>query len=260
MVSLPRSHRANFDFRNRAPVPPDMELKRVILFFARKHKAEFDELSQQLYDPKSPHYHHWLSREEIHQRFGETRAEFNKVERWLRTQGFKIDAASFGGGSDYIQFTGTAAHVEAAFHVKIVSAGPGGFANARDVLVPARFQGVIGSIVGLDNFGSVFSSPILRPIQPLPSGGSTPGKVAQHDGMVEIGRVSSVQRPASHQSTRRQPASQFALRILWLIMSHKSAAGTKEMLLLDGRARLLSFSRVASGVESRSGAVALGML
>src|SRR5216683_1033995 len=160
MEPLVGSHPANFDFRNRPPLPPDMKLS-LWLRFARKNETEFRRHLQEMDDPSSPEYRHGLTPEEIHSRFGESMAEFQAVEQWLRSQGFGITEAIYGKSIDSIRFTGTVEQAEKAFRTTIVSTGPGKYANSTDAMIPHRFKGVIGSILGLDNFGGGF---MIRPL------------------------------------------------------------------------------------------------
>jgi subtilase family serine protease len=164
LVPLAGSHPANFDFRNRPTLPAGMKLS-LELIFAIKHKAEFKELGREIEDPKSPQYRHWLTSEEIHRRFGESEDEFRAVKEWLTSRGFKITRDSYGKSTDWIYFTGTVAQAEETFHVTIVSTGPTKYATT-DAMIPARFKGVIGSILGLENFGGGF---MLRPLSRGPS-------------------------------------------------------------------------------------------
>jgi subtilase family serine protease len=141
-----------------------MEL-RLQVIFALKHKAEYDQLGREIYDLKSPLYHHWLTPEETHRRFGESKAEFDAVEQWLNSQGFKVTEASYGKSTDWIRFAGTVAQAEKTFRTTTVSATPGKYGNSTDAMIPARFKGVIGSIFGLDNFGGGFMiRPLTRPL------------------------------------------------------------------------------------------------
>jgi hypothetical protein len=88
-----------------------------------------------------------------------------KLGHYLTSRGFKITRDSYGKSTDWIYFTGTVAQAEETFHVTIVSTGPTKYATT-DAMIPARFKGVIGSILGLENFGGGF---MLRPLSRGPS-------------------------------------------------------------------------------------------
>src|SRR5262245_1803449 len=45
---------------------------------------------QQLYDPASTNYHHYLSSEEFTERFGPTQKVYETVKTFLQTNGFKV--------------------------------------------------------------------------------------------------------------------------------------------------------------------------
>jgi xanthomonalisin len=128
--------------------PSDKEIA-LELNFAMQHKDQFDELMRETQNPGSKQYQHWLTPEEMHARFGESRVQFDAVEQWLRSQGFTLMEKSYGSNEDYIKFKGTIGQVEKAFKVEIVSPQYDRFANKQDPAIPPQFVGVISSIAGL---------------------------------------------------------------------------------------------------------------
>ena len=116
--------------------------------FAIRNRAELDKLLAEQQDPASPNYHKWLNTGEFDQRFGAAQSQVNAVTEWLRSQGFSVVSSS----PQYVEFTGTVAQTERALSVRIAKFGNGKFyANTSDPYLPAQFEGVIGSIEGLDN-------------------------------------------------------------------------------------------------------------
>src|SRR5437899_3747094 len=85
----------NLSFSRAHPVPADVTL-RLTLNFAICNKEEFDRLLKDTQDPASPQYHHFLTPTEIHQRFGESKREFEAVENWLKSEGFEVTQESYG--------------------------------------------------------------------------------------------------------------------------------------------------------------------
>jgi subtilase family serine protease len=124
--------------------------------FAMRDKQQFDELMRQIGDPHSSQYRHWLTPEEMHARFGETQSQFDEVLRWLQEQGFTITDKSYGTNADYIRFKGTIGQIEKAFDVQLVLPEYDHYAAKNDPAVPAKFDGVISRIVGLEEVGPLY--------------------------------------------------------------------------------------------------------
>jgi subtilase family serine protease len=123
-------------------MPLTMEIR-----FAPRNQAEMNQLLTEQQTPGSPNFHRWLKSGEYDQRFGPRQSDIGAVAEWLRRAGFTI--VSTGG---YIQFSGTVAQAERAFDTRIERFGDGStYANVSDPAIPARFVGVIGNILGLDN-------------------------------------------------------------------------------------------------------------
>ena len=52
-----------------------------------RNRAELDTLLQQLYDPSSPSFHHFLTSEEFTAAFGPTKEDYQAVMDFVRSQG-----------------------------------------------------------------------------------------------------------------------------------------------------------------------------
>ena len=141
-------HPTGVDLSAFKPAPSDKEIA-LELNFAMQHKDQFDELMRESQNPGSKQHEHWLTPEEMHARFGESRAQFDAVEQWLNSQGFTIMEKSYGSNEDYIKFKGAIGQVEKAFKVEIVSPQYDRFANKQDPAIPPQFVGVISGIAGL---------------------------------------------------------------------------------------------------------------
>jgi subtilase family serine protease len=101
-------------------------------------RADLTQLLADQQDPKSSHYHQWLTPEEYGARFGLSDSELSAVSNWVRSQGLTIDA--IGRGRSSISMTGSAAQMESAFHVELhnyLVNGETHFANATEPSVPA---------------------------------------------------------------------------------------------------------------------------
>jgi hypothetical protein len=134
---------------------PARPMDRIILTLkmSPSRQAALDRLLVEQQDPASPQYHHWLSPEEFGRRFGPSEADLATITRWLQSQGFTIDEVA--KGRLWINFSGSVAEVESAFHTEIHRYYVGGImhhANATDPSIPKALSGVVAGIVSLDDF------------------------------------------------------------------------------------------------------------
>jgi subtilase family serine protease len=117
--------------------------------FALRNQAQFDELSREIDDPKSPHYQQWLTPQEMHARFGETKEQYQAVAAWLKAEGFTLTEERYDQNEDYIKFRGTAEQAEKAFKIKLVEPMYDRYINSANPAIPAQFAGVISQVEGL---------------------------------------------------------------------------------------------------------------
>ncbi len=145
--------------------------------FAVRNEKELDQLLAQQQNPASPNYHRWLSPQEYGQRFGPRPSDIDAVADWLKGEGFAVESTSGG----YIRFSGTVAQAQRSFATRIARFGDGStYANVDDPTIPARFAGVIGSLLGLDNMTHAMPlAPSLAPKKVQPPASSAPGKAPQ---------------------------------------------------------------------------------
>jgi len=148
VTRLSQNHPTNVDLKHDLPVPRDKVLTMQV-DFALRNQAEFDELSREIDDKKSPHYHQWLTPEQVHQRFGETADQYHAVEQWLLSQGFTITEKRYNESQDFIKFMGTALQAETAFKIKLVEPQYDRYINSKDPAIPDQFAGVISRVEGL---------------------------------------------------------------------------------------------------------------
>ena len=122
------------------------------IVMALSHPAELKSFLQEVYDPSSPSYRHFVTVPEFTQRFGPSLQDYNAVIRFAKANGFKVTRASRDAFD--IQLKGTVASVEKAFHVNLgVYQHPTEnrtfFAPDREPTVDLPFQ--LWHITGLDN-------------------------------------------------------------------------------------------------------------
>ena len=76
-----------------------------------------DLLLQQLYDPNSVHYRHFLTVPEFTERFGPTQVDYDAVVSFAKRNGFAVVGGTRDGMD--VQVRGPVSAVEAAFHVSM---------------------------------------------------------------------------------------------------------------------------------------------
>jgi subtilase family serine protease len=135
--------------------PPNLPMNRILLALQRspEQQAALQGLLVQQQTTSSPNFHKWLTPDEFGQQFGPADADIQIVTSWLGSFGFQSIRVSRGRTT--IEFSGTAAQVEAALHTPIhryVVNGESHWANANDPQIPAALAPVVSGIVSLHNF------------------------------------------------------------------------------------------------------------
>ena len=137
------------------PVPDSLALDHLQLQLKRSSQSErsLRMFIDELHDPRSPNYHHWLTATELGREFGLPGSDLLKVSSWLKTHGFTVNAISASGM--LIDFSGTAGEVREAFHAPLhflKVRGQSHIANMRDPEIPAALSSVIVGVVSLNDF------------------------------------------------------------------------------------------------------------
>ena len=133
------------------------------------HEAALTDLLDQLYDPASPNYHHYLSPDEFDARFGPTEADYQTLMDFATRHGFAITARH--PNRMLLEVSATVADVENAFQVKLHTyqhpTEPRTF-FAPDT-EPSIEAGIpISYIGGLDNYARPHPQNLHRsPLKPL---------------------------------------------------------------------------------------------
>jgi Pro-kumamolisin, activation domain/Divergent InlB B-repeat domain len=110
-------------------------------------------LIDQLHDPASPNYHHWLNSGELGAQFGPAASDVTTITAWLEQHGFTVNSVSADRMT--IDFSGTAGQVRAAFQTEIHNLtvnGAAHIANMTDPAIPAALAPVVVGIVALTDF------------------------------------------------------------------------------------------------------------
>jgi len=174
---------------DRGPADPSFKLNSMILVLmpSAAQRTALDRLLAEQQDPASPEYRKWLTPEEYADRFGASANDIAGISNWLRAEGFTVESTA--RGRNWIAFSGSAAQVEAAFHASVHQYDVDGethFTISAEPSIPAALEGIVNSILGLDDFQIRASRP-LRPAASLTSGliAVTPS---------DLGTIYSVQR------------------------------------------------------------------
>ncbi|HVO57248.1 MAG TPA: protease pro-enzyme activation domain-containing protein [Dongiaceae bacterium] len=125
----------------------------LLLQRSAAQESALEQLLAEQQDPKSEHYHAWLTPQEFGARFGPADADLAAVKTWLASQGFTN--VKVNNGRTVVSFDGTAGQVRNAFHAEIHRLSVGGkehFGVMREAQIPAALAPVVAGVVGLSNF------------------------------------------------------------------------------------------------------------
>jgi hypothetical protein len=118
----------------------------------------------QVTDRKSPLFHHYLAPGAFAARFGPTAATISTVEATLQHEGLSVTGVARDGL--IVHFSGSAAHVESAFHTGLnrytLPGGSIGYGRTSAIRVPSTIASDVTSVVGLDNLVRYHSASALR--------------------------------------------------------------------------------------------------
>jgi subtilase family serine protease len=97
-------------------LPATQHLSLAISLPLRNENA-LNDLVQQIYDPQSPSYRHYLTVQEFTERFGPTAGDYEAIRQFARTNGLAI--VDVAANHMVLDVEGPAANVEKAFQVKM---------------------------------------------------------------------------------------------------------------------------------------------
>jgi subtilase family serine protease len=127
------------------------EVIQVSLWLNPHNPGQLDELAQQLYDPSSPNYRHFLNRARYTSLFAPSADEARTVQQFVEAHNLKL--VRIGPDNFFVRASGTVAEVEAAFQVQLNRYQVGDEvirANNRDPYVDGDAAALVRSIGGLD--------------------------------------------------------------------------------------------------------------
>jgi len=151
--------RAEFD---QGAAPADLPMQRMLLVLKRSPEQQqaLTNLLDQQQDKNTPSYHQWLTPEQFGALFGPADSDIQAVTGWLQGEGFQVSQVS--KGRMVIEFSGTAAQVQQAFHTtihKYLVNGEAHWANATDPQIPSALAPAVAGVASLHNF---FKKPMNR--------------------------------------------------------------------------------------------------
>jgi subtilase family serine protease len=155
-VEIPNHVRMQAQPKNdQGAVEPGFRMSYMTLLTAptAAQKASLDKLIADQQNPRSPMFRHWLTPQQMGERFGLSAADIGRLTSWLTGQGFKVERVA--KTRNFIVFSGTASQVRSAFGTEIHRFNVEGeehFANSTNPVIPAALSGVVTYIRGLDNF------------------------------------------------------------------------------------------------------------
>ncbi len=132
---------------------PATQSMRFDIVLALRHQPELENFVQELYDPSSPSYKHYVTPKQFTERFGPSQEDYDALVAFAKANGFK----SVGGSRDSrdLQFTAPVANINRAFHITMgVYQHPTEnrtfFSPDREPTADLPFQ--VWHISGLDNY------------------------------------------------------------------------------------------------------------
>lgn len=154
--------------------PPDLPMERMLLRLKRSPEQQkaLDRLLKDLHRRSSGKFHQWLTPRQFGEQFGPSRQDLDRITTWLQSHGFTVNRVANGRQS--IEFSGTAAQVQHAFHTSIHRYSVNGsehWANADDPRIPASLTPVVAGVHSLHNFQKkpqIHVSPVRAHAQAIP--------------------------------------------------------------------------------------------
>jgi hypothetical protein len=140
---------------DRGRVADDFPMNHMLLLLRRTPEQEqaLEKFINDLHDPSSAAFHHWITAEEFGRTYGVAAADISRVTDWLESQGFRVNLVY--PNRLLVDFTGTAGQVRQAFHTEIhhlMVNGQAHIANMSDPKIPEALGSTIKGIVSLNDF------------------------------------------------------------------------------------------------------------
>ena len=110
---------AKLSANDRGVVPDSTPVKHMFLQLRRPPtlEGEFVHLINEMHDKTSPNFRHWLTPQEIGDRFGLAQSDLDTIKSWLQSKGFTVHYVY--PTRMLVDFSGTAGIIREAFHTEI---------------------------------------------------------------------------------------------------------------------------------------------
>lgn len=134
--------------------PGTLPMQRMLLVLKRSPEQEtaLRKLLDDQQDKHSPSFHRWLTPEQFGKEFGPSDDDMQKIAAWLQSHGFEVGTTK---GRTVLEFSGTAAQVEEAFHTSIhkyMANGEQHWANSVEPQIPTALLPAVAGVASLHNF------------------------------------------------------------------------------------------------------------
>ncbi len=128
----------------------------LTVVLAPSHPTELHALLADLYNPRSPDFHHWLAPGRFQAAFGPTASQVSAVERWLHGAGLTATTVSGFTVKVRAPARGVASALGVSFRRYRTRGGATGYVGHGAPLVPTTLaRGEIRSILGLDTLAQL---------------------------------------------------------------------------------------------------------
>lgn len=143
----------------------------VTLALAPSDPQALSSYAQQVSDPSSPLYRHYLTVGQFAQRFGADAAQVASVRSALSQAGLSVGSVASDGLS--LSASGTAAQIEDAFATRLervtLPDGSGAYADVGNPTLPAAAADAVQAVAGLDTLPAAAPQDLRRAIRSRPN-------------------------------------------------------------------------------------------
>jgi subtilase family serine protease len=182
LIAAPKFSQASSTAQNLGPEDPS-KLITVTVWLNQHNKAALDELVRQMYEPGSPNFHRFLTREQYRSQFAPSAADAAQVRDYLTAHNFAV--TSVEKYNHYVMAQGRVGDAQDAFDVHLTRVNMKGEIH-RVTDHAASIHGPVGALVhavqGLSDFGA--RTTVARPIDPTTGKAAAPKRISASDPTV----------------------------------------------------------------------------
>jgi len=156
LVTLHGNVRSAANAKNdRGRVEDNLPLDHMLLALQRSPEQEsaLEHFIDELHDPSSPNFHHWVTAAQLGQQFGPSDQDIAAITGWLGSHGLAVNVVY--PDRMMIDFSGNAGAIRDAFHTEIHRLNVNGvthIANITDPQIPAALASGVKGVVALHDF------------------------------------------------------------------------------------------------------------